>query len=136
MVKSVAKKIQESLVPGGMNYEALQGWLLKFGEDRKNICISVEVFFDWFANNNSNWSDYYEFMSGHLMDLEKQPGVHLVGIRETRRLLFAKCVLNFMGPKSTNAFKDDHLCAGLKVGIDKALHGVQAIWDSNLSTEN
>ena len=29
----------------------------------------------------------------------------------------------------------DQLCAGLKVGIDDAIHGVQALWDENLTTE-
>ena len=31
--------------------------------------------------------------------------------------------------------QDDLLCAGLKAGIDSAIHGVQALWDEKLSTE-
>ena len=33
------------------------------------------------------------------------------------------------------ACQDDQLCAGLKAGIDGAIHGVQALWDENSSTE-
>ena len=33
------------------------------------------------------------------------------------------------------AFQDDQLCAGLKAGIDGAIHRVQSLWDENLSTE-
>ena len=32
--------------------------------------------------------------------------------------------------------QDDPLCAGLKSGIDGAIHGVQALWDENSSTED
>ena len=33
------------------------------------------------------------------------------------------------------ACQDDQLCAGLKVGIYDTIHGVQALWDKNLTTE-
>ena len=33
------------------------------------------------------------------------------------------------------AFKDDQLCDRLKAGINGAIHGVQALWEENLSTE-
>ena len=45
-------------------------------------------------------------------------------------------MLKVTGPKVTMACQDDHLFAGLKVGIDGAVHGVQAIWDENLTTDN
>ena len=75
-------------------------------------------------------------MSGRKITLDKQPGVCLVGIRETWRHLFDKFVLKFTGPKATNACQDNHLCAGLKAGTYGDVHGVQDIWDNNLSTEN
>ena len=40
LVKSVTRKRLGSLVPWGMDSEALQGWILKFGEDLK---ISVQA---------------------------------------------------------------------------------------------
>ena len=40
-----------------------------------------------------------------------------------------------MGPEATMAYQDDQLCAGLKAGIDGAIHRVQALWDENVSTE-
>ena len=71
-----------------------------------------------------------------LIHLDKRLGVHLVGIGETWRHLFAKCVLRFTGPKATNECKDDHICDGFKVEIDRAVHGVLAIWDVKFSTED
>ena len=52
VVKLVAQKLLGSLIPGGTYLEALQGWILKFGDDRKKPCISVEIFIEWLANNN------------------------------------------------------------------------------------
>ena len=34
------------------------------------------------------------------------------------------------------ACQDGLLCAGLKTGIDGAVHGVQAIWDENPTTQD
>ena len=33
-----------SSVPGGADLEALHGWILKLGEDRKRRCISFDFF--------------------------------------------------------------------------------------------
>ena len=50
LVESIAPKLLGILVPGGTDLEALQGWLLKFGEDRKKLFTSVEIFVDWIVN--------------------------------------------------------------------------------------
>ena len=50
VVESVACKILRSLGPGGKDSGDLHGWLLKFGEDRKRLCISVESFVEFLAN--------------------------------------------------------------------------------------
>ena len=52
------------------------------------------------------------------------------------RRLFANIMLKVTGPEATMIFQNDQLCAGLKAGIDGAIHGVQALWDKKLSTEN
>ena len=65
----------------------------KFGEDRKKLLISVEMFVHWIANNNLALAAYRAFMSGRLSGIDKQYGVCLVGVGETWRRLFAKCVL-------------------------------------------
>ena len=75
--------------------------------------------------------EYHAFMSGRLIALEKQPGVHPVGVEETWRRLFDKIVLKVTGPEDTMVFKDYQLCAGLKAGIDGGVHEIQAIWDKN-----
>ena len=70
-------------------------------------------------------------MSVQLIALDNQPGVRPVSFKEKWRRLFANCVLKFTGTESTNACKDDQICAKLKVVIDGAVHRVQAIWGAN-----
>ena len=44
VVKSVARKLSGGLGPGVKDLEALQGWILKFGEYSKRIRTRVETF--------------------------------------------------------------------------------------------
>ena len=69
--------------PGGTDSEALQGLLLKCGEDSTRLRTSVETFVDWLANGSPHWAAYHAFMSGRPIALAKQPGVRSVGVGET-----------------------------------------------------
>ena len=70
-------------------------------------------------------------MSGFLIKLDKFPGVRLVGVGETWHHLFEKYVLKVMGYESTHSCRDDQIYAGLKAGIDGAVHGVHYILKTN-----
>ena len=128
VVESIARKRSGSSWNVGMDLEVLQGWLPKFRDDRKKLCISVELFLDWWANQNSPWAAYWEFTSGRLIVSDKQPGVHPVGVRETWRQLFAKYVLKVTGPVYTYACKHEQLCTELMMVTNGVVHGDQYIW--------
>ena len=78
-VESVARKLLGSSGPGSTDSDALQGWLLKFGEDTSRIRTSVETFVVWLANGSPPWAAYHAFMSGRLIVLDKQPCIRPVG---------------------------------------------------------
>ena len=82
------------------------------------------------------WEAYLEYISSCLIPLNKWMGVRPVGVEETWRQLFEKFVMKATGLKATDVCKDDHICSRLKVEIEGAVHGVQAIWDDNLSIDN
>ena len=103
VVESVSQEILGGSGPGGKDLEALQGWLLKFGEDSKKLRISAEIFVEWLANNNIPWEAYPIFMTGRLIVLDKQPVVHPVGIGETWTRLFSNWVMKVTVPEATNA---------------------------------
>ena len=75
-------------------------------------------------------------MYGHLIVIEKHPDIHLVGVRETWRQFFAKCVLKATGPKVTGTCQGNKFCTWFKVRIDGVVHSVLAIWSTKQSTEN
>ena len=62
--------------------------------------------------------------------------MHLVGIGEMWRRIFSNIVLKVTVPEASMAFQDDQMCAGLKAVINGEDHGVQAIWDKNLTMED
>ena len=76
-----------------MESEAVQGCLLKFGEDSTILRTIMETFVDWLANGIPPWADYRTFRSVRLIALDKQPGVRLVGEGETLERLFSKNML-------------------------------------------
>ena len=78
---------------------------------------------------------YRAFMSGRLIVIDKHPGVRPVGVGDTWRCIFTKPILKVTGPEDTMACQDDQMCAGIKAGIDGAIHGVKDLWDENSSTE-
>ena len=117
-VKLVARKISKDSGPGGMDSEPLQGWILKFWEDGKRLQTSVETLVNWLVNGSPPQAAYCAFMSGRLIALEKHPGVHPVGVGETRRRLFSKTVVNVTGPEANISWQDDQLYAILKAGIN------------------
>ena len=45
-------------------------------------------------------------------------------------------MLKVTGPESTMEYQDDQLCARFKAVIYGTVHGVQAIWDEKLTTED
>ena len=79
--------------PGGTDSEALQGWILEFGEDITRLSTIVETFFDWLANGSPLLAAYHTFMSGRIIALDKQPGVRLVGVGETCWRILTKITL-------------------------------------------
>ena len=135
-VELLARKLLGGSGPLGTDLEALQGWLLKFGEDSTRLRTSVENFVDWLSDGIPPWAAYRAFMSGHLIALDKNPGVRPVGVGETWRSLFPNIVFKVIGPEVTMACQDDHLRARLKAGINGSIHEVQALWDENLTTKD
>ena len=70
-VESVARKHSGIYGTGGTDSEALQEWIMKFGEDSTRLCTRLETFVDWLANGSPPWADYCAFMSGRLITLDK-----------------------------------------------------------------
>ena len=108
-VKLAARKISGSSGARGMDLQALQGWILKSGDNSTRLGTRVETFVDWLANGSPPWVTYCEFMFGRLIALDKQPGVCLVGVGETWKRLFSNTVLKVTVSEEKMECQDEQL---------------------------
>ena len=136
VVKLFTQKLLGGSGPRGTESEALQGWILKFGEDSKVLFTGAETFINWLANGSPPWAVYYVFMSGRLITLDKNPGIHPVVVAEMWRCLFSKCVFRDIGPEATSRCQDEQICAGLKLLIYDDIHGIHVIWGNKSAKED
>jgi hypothetical protein len=72
-------------------------------------------------------------MACRLVALDKEPGVRPVSIGEIFRRLFAKAILLVVGREATSACDNLNLCAGLKAGIEGAVHALRDAWEEDLN---
>jgi hypothetical protein len=68
-------------------------------------------------------------MAGRILAIDKCPGIQRIGIGETWRRAIAKCVLHVAGKGAKESCGINQLCAGLKSGIEGAIHAMQHMWE-------
>ena len=109
---------------------ALKSWLLRFGQSSETLRHELAQWSNWLANSNPPWAAIRAMMACRLVALDKEPGTRPVGIGEVYRRLMAKCVLRVVGDRATRACGNLNLCAGLKAGIEGAVHAVRETWEA------
>ena len=136
VVRSVVRNVSSKRRDRWYIFGSFTGVATKFQGPHLKNRISVEYFVDLLVNHNPPWVVYRECMSSRQTVLDKIPGLNPVGVGETWLRLFDKCILKVTGSEATHSYKDDHLCAGLKVVIDGAVPRVQYIWGANSTEKN
>ena len=63
-------------------------------------------------------------MDCHLVALDKIPGVHPVGIRDTLHQALLKLLMRASGEQAKTMCRNIYLYVGLKAGIEGAIHAV------------
>ena len=125
VVEDVVTKLGGSAGPGGADAEAMKAWCLGFGMISELLRSEIAMMTTWIANRNPPWAAYRALMACRLVALDKQPGTRPLGIGESIRRLMAKCVLKCVGDRATDACGNYNLCAGLKAGIEGAVHVIR-----------
>ena len=74
-------------------------------------------------------------MENRLCSLDKQPGVHPLGIGCIIRRLITKCALKAGGADAKAACGSKQLCAGLKAVIEGVIHAVMEKIEENVEME-
>ena len=73
------------------------------------------------------------FLACHLIALNKNPGVHPIGICETSRRIVAKAILSVTRQDIQQAAGSLQLCAGQVAGIDAAIHTMSHLFNDDAS---
>ena len=90
----------------------------------------------WLANGFSPWSSYRTLTSERLIALDKNPGVRPIGIGESWRRLFAKCLLAVAEKEAADECGIDNLSVGMSAGIEVAFHSANEVVDGNYDTDD
>ena len=120
----VVSKLSSAASAMGAEAMELCNWLLCFGSASEQFRVVVASLADWMANYSPPWAAYLTLMTCRLVGLDKRPGVRPVVIGETLRRALAKLVMRAAGDQSKTACGNLQLCAGIKAGIEGAIHAV------------
>ena len=135
-VLKTASKLKGAAGAGGTDSEAIASWLLKFGTYSQRLRNVLARLAKWLSNDSPPWAAYRALMAGHLIALDKNPGIRPIGIGEVLRRLLAKCVLSVAKGEAQEACGIDQLCGGLQAGIEGAVHVMHSIWDAHKMEED
>ncbi len=116
--EKVARELAGSAGLGGTDSHAIQHWLLRFGTASQKLCTVLVEFTNWMSNCFPPWPAFQALMAGRLVALDKCPGVCPLGVSENWRRAIAKTLLLVAGNEAKEACSIDHICAGLKAGIE------------------
>ena len=130
-VLSVARRIQGGAGPGGCDSAHWQDSLLRYGKPSENLRDSVASLSRRIANSIVPWSSVRALMASKLVALDKCPGVRPVGVGEALRRVIGKTVCMITRTDIEEVAGIDQLCAGMKLGIEGAIHAVNDMFNEN-----
>jgi len=82
------------------------------------------------ANEDVPWERLQALRACRLIGLDKQPGVRPIGIGEVLMRIMGKAMAKAVGVDAEIVCGADQLCAGLKGGVEGAIHAVSGEFDS------
>uniref|UniRef100_A0A1X7SXG4 Reverse transcriptase domain-containing protein n=1 Tax=Amphimedon queenslandica TaxID=400682 RepID=A0A1X7SXG4_AMPQE len=127
----VARRIQGSAGPCGCDSAHWQDILCRFGASSRRLCDSIAGLSRSLSNSLVDWSRIQALLANRLIALDKQPGIRPIGIGETLRRIICKVVCMVTRDDATSVCGTEQLCAGLKCGIEGAIHTATELFDSH-----
>eukprot|EP00957_Ditylum_brightwellii_P141950 10814263-Ditylum_brightwellii.AAC.2 len=90
----------------------------------------------WLANTETAWATNCVIVAGHLITLDKCPGICPVGVGKILLQIMGKGIIAMCGEDATEACGIKQLCSGIKAGIKGAIHTMNHLWAEHGSKEN
>ena len=114
---------------------SLQHWFHRSWEVRAKLRHIFASVIKWLANLCLPWAAYCTLIAVCLIGMDKQPGVIPVGVGNTWRICFAKCVLAVAVPEAKDACGTEQLCRGMESRIEGRIHVIRMLWYHHLQEE-
>ena len=127
----VARTLQGGGGPGGCDTSHWQDCLLRYGAHSERLRDAVASLARSLANTMLSWETLSALMAGHLIALDKYPGVRPIGVGETLRRILAKAVIMVTRSDTEDVCGVDQLSAVVKAGMEGAIHPMWEMFDKN-----
>jgi hypothetical protein len=128
-VEKAAHTLQGAAGPGGVIGVNLKAALLDFGQASSNLATAFARLSRWLANCSPPWVAIRALMEGRLIALDKQPGVHPIGIKDVACGLVSKWMVELTKEEAAIVCGFDQLCTGHEAGCETAAHWAALEWD-------
>ena len=114
--------------PGGCDTTHWQDSLLRYGAHEK-LGVSVAALAHKMTNSIAPLDDIRALLANRLIALEEYPGIRPIGVGESVRRVIGKavCMATRMDIEESSGVRQ--LCAGIKAGIEGAVHAVNELFD-------
>ena len=125
-------KIQGSAVPTGSDSSHWQDVILRFGPHSERLRDAVAGLTRFLVNSLVDRSHICALLTSRLIALDKSPGIRPISVAETLRRIFGKVVCLLTREDTETVCEVSQLCAGLKCGIEGAIHAASGSFISNV----
>ena len=130
-IQSVAYQLQRGAGPGGCDSSHWRDILLCYGASSAHLRDSDAALCRHICNSTVPWDDIRALVASRLIALNKCPGVPPIGIGETLRRIVGKAVCLATRIDAPLVCGSDQLCAGLKAGIEGAIHAMNHLFSTH-----
>ena len=120
--------------PSGLDAKNWRRLYTAFKAASKDLCHSLALMARHLSTTYVDPADLSPFLACPLIALDKNPGVHPIGICETARRIIAKAILSFTKGYIQEAAGSFQLCAGQCAGAEAAVHAMRESF-TNPNTE-
>ncbi|CEM26585.1 unnamed protein product [Vitrella brassicaformis CCMP3155] len=128
-VERAAREIQGGVGPSGGDATLWKDLLLKHGGHSTRLRQAVADATRMMANEVVDWEHVQALRGCRLLALDKCPGVRPIGVGEVLMRIMGKAMSMESAFDLERECGEDQLCAGLKGGIEAAIHAVSGLFD-------
>ena len=127
-IRSEALKMTSAASPSGLDTASWRRICTSFKSTSNDLCHSLAITAQRLCTNFVDPSAIAPLLAGHLIALDKNPGVHPIRIGDSARCMFGKAILTITRTDNQEAAGSLQLCAGQISSIEAAVPAVNALF--------